>query len=1017
MPILESQLNGRIATLLGRMAPRWVVRGENRGAFQGSQRQPDILVTQTGAQPVVIENEYAPANTVEVEARERLGESLDAGVVQASGRVNAAVALRSPVELHECAGLDEVDGMLREGVALEYALFTLTGVGIHSDHPHPSPLPQGRGGLSILRQAQDERFTGLPTPVSPQGRGGRVDYARFPKSGFIRGSIRDLAAFVEYAATPEDAVQRAVTILEEGVQDAAAILRQAAELSDDTQAAIIEHLKQPYSEQTLRMAATILVNALVFHQNLAGQHGVRNLDQIASDGVLTQASVLEEWRKILGVNYWSIFNIASDLLRSVNPPGMAVDALRVMRRTADRLIALGVSQSHDLSGTVFQRLIADRKFLATFYTRPESAALLAHLAIPDDGGWGDADRVKDFRIADYACGTGTLIHAAYRRLNQLHWLAGGEPERLHAHMMENALTACDVLPSSVHLTASMLSSSHPRQRYDGSRTVVMQYGKTEQGGVSIGSLDLLGDTGAVRPLIPLHTATAVTGTGEARADLDVDMPPLSQNLVIMNPPFTRAGSDWEGDSRTSDSIKPFQGLSNDLETQTRMAEIEKEYTKGTCYHGYAGIASAFVAVANRMVRKGGTTALVLPMTVLQGVSWRKVRQLIARRYRNVTILTIAGPRQYDRSFSADTGMAETMIVSRESSDTPSGRGLFVSLLRRPDSEMEATEIARVIREAVEDSTARKLEDGPFGGSPVLVGDERLGEMIDAPLSMDAPWSAVGIADFAVAQTALQIAQGNVWLPQMQELDALRVPMNTLQYVCQIGIYDMNIVGGGKQAAFNRIKPPSFAPTYPMLWNHDVQLETRMVVAADSEGRVKPGREQRASEIWDTRSHAHHNRDFQFNAQPLAAAFTESPTIGGRAWPNVKFDERAHEVVYTLWGNTTLGLLCYWWHSGRQQAGRGSIPVTAMRSMPTLDVTRLTRAQLDTAESIFEDMREAQFLPANEAYRDNTRKELDHRVLIDVLGLPTSVLEPLDLLRLKWCSEPSVHGGKRTGPGG
>ena len=52
------------------------------------------------------------------------------------------------------------------------------------------------------------------------------------------------------------------------------------------------------------------------------------------------------------------------------------------------MIALGVSQSHDLSGTVFQRLIADRKFLATFYTRPESAALLAHLAIPDDGGWG-----------------------------------------------------------------------------------------------------------------------------------------------------------------------------------------------------------------------------------------------------------------------------------------------------------------------------------------------------------------------------------------------------------------------------------------------------------------------------------------------------------------------------------------------------------------------------------------------------------------------------------------------------
>ena len=35
-----------------------------------------------------------------------------------------------------------------------------------------------------------------------------------------------------------------------------------------------------------------------------------------------------------------------------------------------------------------------------------------------------------------------------------------------------------------------------------------------------------------------------------------------------------------------------------------------------------------------------------------------------------------------------------------------------------------------------------------------------------------------------------------------------------------------------------------------------------------------------------------------------------------------------------------------------------MPITAIRSMPTLDVTRLTGAQLDTAGEIFEDMREA-----------------------------------------------------------
>ena len=973
MPILEPQLNGRIATLLDRMTPRWTALGENKGAFVGSQRQPDILIVQNRAHPVVIENEYAPAATVEADALLRLGEQLDSDVVSGSGRVEAAaIALRAPVDLHDCVGADDVDAMLTRGVALEYALFS---------------------GPSA------------------------ADASRFPKSGFISGNIRDLASFAMNAATPEDAVQRAVAALEVGVNDAAAILRQAATLRESTQPAITALLKQPYSVQTLRMAATIIINALVFHQNMAGQHGVKSIDDITDDGLLLRSHVLYEWSKILKVNYWSIFNIASDLLRCVNPPDLAAKALWVMRETADQLVTLGVSQSHDLAGTVFQRLIADRKFLATFYTRPESATLLAHLAIPDDGGWQDPERVKDFRIADYACGTGTLIHAAYRRVNRLHWLAGGDPEPLHAHMMENSLTACDVLPSAVHLTASMLSSTHPTQGYYGSRTIVAQYGKTEQGGVSLGSLDLLAGNGEVKPLIPLHSGTAVTGTGEARSELGVDMPPASQDLVIMNPPFTSGGSDYTPGNPEGYNKKQFHGLETDWDTQEKMFNLAREYAKGTCAHGYAGLASWFVAVADRMVKSEGTIALVLPMTALQGSSWLKVRQLIARNYRDVTVLTIATSSQEDQSFSADTGMAEALLVCRESSNAPSGRGTFVSLRRRPRNEMEATEVARAISALLHESPLRTLEDGPFGGSSLFVGEERIGEVVDAPLRGDTPWSAVGIADSIAVQTAYQLVQGRVWLPQMRDQDTLHIPMATLQQVCQVGINHNNIVGSGSQTAFDRIKPTSIAPIYPMLWSHDAEREKRMVVEPDSEGRVKRGRERRSGEIWNTRSHAHHNADFRFNSQPLGVAFTETQTIGGTAWKNVKFADRAHEIAYTLWGNTTLGLLCYWWHSSRQQAGRGRMPITVIRTMPTLDVTKLTPAQLAAAEAIFEDMRDVQFLPANEAYHDNSRQELDHRVLIDVLGLPTSILEPLDMLRLGWCSEPSVHGGKRTAPEG
>lgn len=971
MPIIENQLNGRIATLLGNLDRRWTARGENTGAFVGTTATPDILITQESAPPVVIENEYLPAYTVESEAAGRLGANLDFSTVGASGEVKAVIALRSPASLRDCDTLDQVDELLRGNVRLEYAL--LTGANSES-------------------------------------------YERFPEAGFIPGNMRDLAAFVDQASIPLDAVERGADILERGVQEAAGILHEAAELREDTRRAIEQHLKQDYSDQTLRMAAVMMINAFVYHQSLAGQHGVLSSTQLEFGEVgLTRASVLAEWRKILQVNYWSIFHIASELLLNINPPDVAGRVVRSMADTAAKLIDLRGIYSSDIVGMVFQKLIADRKFLATFYTKPESATLLAHLAIPDDDRWADPERVKDFRIADYACGTGTLLHTAYRRLNRLHRLAGGDPEQLHSHMMANSLTACDVLPSAVHLTASMLSSSHPLESYESTRTVVTEYGQTEDGGVSIGSLDLLNGRTAIRALIPVTRGTTITGTGEIPAQINVDMPVASQDLVIMNPPFTRPGSDWEGDQRASDYVRQFRGLSNDLETQRKMSDAARRYAQGTCAHGYAGLASYFVALADKMVSDDGTLALVLPLTVMQGSSWQRVRDLVQQNYGDVTVVSIAAARPNDQSFSADTGMAEILIVCRKSPDARRYRGRFVSLRQRPRNEMEASEIARTVTRLLENTEFRTLEGGPYGCDSLVIGASIIGEALDAPLD-DGPWSVIGLADCVVAQTAFQLAHGRVWLSTMREHEVPSIPVSTVEQICQVGLHDANIVGAGAQAAFTRSEH-SVAATFPMLWGHDATREQSMVVAPDSQGRAMIGREDRAHDIWDTRSHAHHNRDFRFNSQPLAVAFTERQTIGGTSWPNVQFDSREREIAYTLWGNTTLGLLCYWWHSSRQQSGRGRMPITAIRTMPTLDVTQLTPEQLATAGTIFGDLRDAEFLPANEAYRDDSRKELDRRVLTEMLGLPESILVPLDLLRLKWCSEPSVHGGKNTRPPG
>ena len=152
-------------------------------------------------------------------------------------------------------------------------------------------------------------------------------------------------------------------------------------------------------------------------------------------------------RAILAVNYWPIFHTSRSILRLL-PTRLAANILNTLWGTAETLVAAGVTRSHDLTGTIFQRLIADRKFLATFYTRPSAATLLAGLALPrvHHRNWADANALTNMRIGDFACGTGTLLSAAYSRLGLLHQIHGGNPATLHPAMMERGLVGLEICP-------------------------------------------------------------------------------------------------------------------------------------------------------------------------------------------------------------------------------------------------------------------------------------------------------------------------------------------------------------------------------------------------------------------------------------------------------------------------------------------------------------------------------------------------------------------------------------------
>jgi hypothetical protein len=794
---------------------------------------------------------------------------------------------------------------------------------------------------------------------------------------------------------------------------------------------ISQELKQEDGQQTRRMAAAILANAFVFHGNLAGGPGqlasVKSVDELrSSTGGITKTAVLAQWRKILTINYWPIFDIARRILELI-PAAHSAPLIDQMASTADRLLESRLMRSHDLTGAVFQTLIADRKFLAAFYTTPASASLLVGLAITPERplagkAWANAGLVKALRVADFACGTGTLLSTAYQRIGQLHELAGGDSEALHADMMASGLVGCDVLPAAAHLTASMLAGAHPTVKYAQSSILTVAYGPQPGGGVALGSLELMDPQGQFEILS--ITAKAAEGMGEAEKHTWSTLPHASFDVVLMNPPFTRATGHHEINN-VGVPNPMFAAFGSSEEEQKLMSAATKRLIKDSSAHGNAGEASIFLALGHRKLKAGGVLGLVMPLSLLSGDAWEDSRVVLRKHYRDLIVISISGAGGTELSFSADTNMAECLVIGRKDSKG-SKRGVFAVLTQRPGAPLFGAVCANQLRRAIDAQELKRLEDGPKGGTALYVGDQEIGQVLDGPLPTAGSWNLSRIADLSLAQTAYQLAdKACVWLPTMRKSDAVHIPMTTIAAVGDVGPGDRDIDGEGSAGALRgpfkiaEVNPTS-APTYPVLWSHDADRERTMAFHGDSEGRPRTSRspetqaaiDERVATVFDSASHCHFNRDFRFNSQSTAMQFTPRRTIGGRAWPSIKCSAVDHEKALVLWANTSLGVLVYWWYANKTQPGRGSILRQKLADLPVLDVTKLSPARLRRAAAIFDETCDLQLLPIHQIDTDGNRHTLDQRFGREVLGLGTPLFAaggPFELLRRKLAAEPSVRG--------
>ena len=956
----ETTITNHLVNILRNMRHGWEVETAVH-AFMKGNSELDAIVIERGREPIGIEAKFATATNAKnliKQAETRLVSELEAEYYTSAKTLNNVMAILYPDRFKTMPGRD-ITPQLLETDDLQYKLVNTLGDTV----------------------------------------------GHFPENGWATGTVEDIANALHIGAIPNSQLEQAAEDMELSINRAAYLLEDAIveHRAIGTKIESILHQEvfskdegdeeEKLNIQTLRMAALIITDAFVFQSPLAGKaemEFVRSLGQLLRS--VSYADVIADWNTILKVNYRPIFEDARDLVEALATDDRLVKPiLTLLCKAARDLVDTGIAQIHELSGIVFQKLITDRKYVKANYTLPESAVLLSTLVMPK------LPEDKFPKVADFACGTGALLNGVYQRILSLYEQQDGNGRDIHQKMLEENIAGADIMPNATHLTAAALASTHADVKIGGTRIFTAPYGLMDDGSYATGSLELLNDVSLFDPEVE-----QVGGKENTVVKLQQAFQHNGFDIVIQNPPFTRPGSD----SNTGVPKSTFQG-SDRPEEEQRAMQMAHQSKDTRVADGASGFASYFIDLADKKLKRGGTMGFILPLTVLGSPTTQKIRDMWTTEYHNLVVITMAQAKGQDSAFSADTGMAECIVVATKGIGENTGRGKFVCLNQRPQSVLEAMEIANRINRS---KNTRKLEDVPNGGDIISVGNTNSGQMLDCPINSGVAWIATRARSMALLQTAHRIRNGKLHLPMSRK----PIPIHICQVrdVAKVGSADSFRKKDGAFVMIEGCEPNSDG--YDALWKVNAPLQRSMIAVPDYTAIPRSNDSAMVKRVLDCYSKTHYHINLTFGANSVISSFTEHPSIGIRSMINVLLNNPRHEIAWTLWCNSTLGLLCHWLHCGKQQMGRGTLRQQTLETSPTLDVRKLSEEQLANADTLFERLKYKRMLPVNECARDPVRHDLDTELLTEVLGIKDlGVLIAMQTLREMLCAEPSIHGGKKS----
>jgi type I restriction-modification system DNA methylase subunit len=391
---------------------------------------------------------------------------------------------------------------------------------------------------------------------------------------------------------------------------------------------ILQHEEGKYPIEELRLAsAYLLVNQLLFYHVLSKKIP-KVFEEINSENIRSPSELKHYFSKVLDVNYKTIFSY--DVVSNI--PQRFIGEIREIINAIQGLSAEKVGG--DLLGTIFHDLIPFdiRKKIAAFYTNVMAAHLLAWLAI---------DR-WDAKVADFACGSGGLLVAAYKRKKELLEKEREFTGEDHRKFVEEHLLGVDVMPFAANVAACHLALQSPQ--FFTNKVKIAVWDSTELiPGIkipSVASLEFILRGQQTLSLFMDEKTKKWKGVVKLRDEEAEEIELETYDVVIMNPPFTRQ-------ERIPKAYKDI------------LFQRFKEYSSSL--HGQMSYYAYFILLADKFLKEGGRLAFVLPAAFLKTKSVEKIRKLLIEKYQIEYIIT--GKRRLN--FSEATWRREILLVARK----------------------------------------------------------------------------------------------------------------------------------------------------------------------------------------------------------------------------------------------------------------------------------------------------------------------------------------------------------------